>query len=107
MEPDISGMDDDELAPADLACLDLDGNGVYVLIGGVTTCEHGSRREFITIAVRDSDSDDEIINRAEYREVINVEPVDAIRLARFLLDYATDMLDADDDQDDQPEGIEK
>jgi len=74
------------------------------MVSGATISEHGHRVEFITIGVRDSDSDDKMISRDEYRELINVDPPDAIRLARFLLDYATDMLDSDDVDD--PDGVD-
>ena len=96
----MTGLPDD-LPSADVAGLTVEGDRLYVMIGGATTCEDHGRAEFITIGVRDSDSDAEVIGRDEYRELINVEPVDAIRLARFLLDYATDLLDADDDDEDE------
>jgi hypothetical protein len=88
-----------DMPPTDVAGFTIDGDRVYVMIGGATDCEHHGRHEFITIGVRDSDSDDEVINRDEYRELINIDPPNAIRLARFLLDYATDTLDADDDDE--------
>jgi hypothetical protein len=89
--------------PIDLACLTAEDDEVFVVVGGAMTCEHhGVRHEFITIGVRDSDSpDDEVIHRDDFRELINIYPPEAIRLARFLLDYATDMIDSDDDDDDE------
>jgi hypothetical protein len=101
MKDETEDRQADDMAPCDMACLDLDGNSVYVMIGGATTCPHGHREDFISIGVRDSDSDDEIISRYEYRELINVDPAEAVRLARFLLDYATDMLDGHNEDDDE------
>jgi hypothetical protein len=93
--------DDDGLMPCEMACLDLDGNRVYVLFGGTTTCPEGQREEFISIGVRDSDSDDEVVSRTEYRELINIDPFSAIRLSRCLLDYALGMLDDRHDDDEE------
>lgn len=42
----------------------------------------------------------EVFTRGSCRQLIDLEPVDAIRLARFLLDYATDMLDSGGDDED-------
>lgn len=89
-----------EHTPADLACLTTDGDDVFVVIDA-DVCEHHGRHQFITIGVRDSDSDDDVICRDDFRELINIGPHDAIRLARSLLDYATDMLDDDDDDEQQ------
>jgi hypothetical protein len=86
-----------DLPPADLAGFTVEGDRLYVMIGGAATDELLGSVEFITIGVRDSDSDDAVIARDEYRELINVDARSAIGLARFLLDYATDILDADDD----------
>ena len=77
------------------ACLDIDDNSVDVMTNG---CPHG-HRGFITIGVRESDSDDERVSRSEYRELIDVNPVGAIHLARALLDYALDMIDDETDNE--------
>jgi hypothetical protein len=104
-------------APADLACLTLEDrrigdhrrDEVFVMIGGVEVCEQHGRHEFITVGVRDSHTDaaamaaltrgDDAVRSEDFKTRIDVYPRDAIRLARFLLDYATDMLDAPDDDE--------
>jgi hypothetical protein len=82
----------------DLACFDESGDPVFVLPSGLD--EHGVDR-LITIGVRDSDidGDADTFRREHCRDLIDLDPVDAIRLARYLLDYATDMLDATDDDE--------
>jgi hypothetical protein len=87
-----SPMTTDDLPRADFACLDIDGHDVYVMDGGTQTCGHGHSIPFISIGVRDTASDNEVIARSEYRELINLNPADAIRVARALLDYAEDMV---------------
>lgn len=93
-----------DLPPASLACHTVQGHQVVVTVGGETFCEQHERHTFLTIGVRDSDTDDQTVGRDDFREVIDVDLPDAIRLARTLLDYATDMLDHhhDDDDDEEP-----
>jgi hypothetical protein len=87
----------DDLTPCEVACFDIDRKRVYVMVGGTTkTCPHGEPVQFMSIGVRDSDSDDEVVSRDEYRELINVDPIEGIRLARCLLDYALGLVDDDD-----------
>jgi glycine/D-amino acid oxidase-like deaminating enzyme len=75
-----------EATPADLACLTAQGDRVYVM-------PSGDDDRFVTIGVRDDDVDDENFTRAHCRDLVDLEPPDAIRLARYLLDWATDVLD--------------
>ena len=74
----------DDLTP----CMDLHGNHVCVMVD-TAFGPHGRPERFITIGVRDSESND-----ADLRELIDIEPHEAIRLAWYLLDYAVTAIDA-------------
>jgi hypothetical protein len=89
MEDDSGYQPDDGSTPADFTCLDVHGHPVFVMPGG--ECQIGDLRfRYITIAVRDTDQ--KPFRREDCRALIDVDPMDAIRLARELLDYASDSI---------------
>jgi hypothetical protein len=70
---------DNGIGPAVVACMDLNGHRVYVCEGGVTAeVPDGPWEPYISIGVRDTDTDDDVFDRDEYREVIDVDPIHAL-----------------------------
>ncbi len=75
---------------ATFVCLDEDDRSVYIMPS--FKCSDCGRPAVLTIGVLDQD-DHQVFSRDDCCELVDLSPSSAVRLARFLLDYATEMID--------------